>query len=106
MRPPASFTREEKSEGVTEKITGYIAKVVRQVPFFNPSISSSYIAQGLRTSRGKDVVKFCGPCPVLVSSCVAFSKGLHSYAFQKVFRSLFARTMYSEMKKQRGIMTV
>lgn len=33
MRPPATCTREEKSEGVTEKITGYIAKVVRQVPF-------------------------------------------------------------------------
>ena len=99
MRPPATCTREEKSEGVKEKITGYIAKVVREVPFFNPSISNSYTAQGLRTSRGKDVVKFCGPCPVLVSSCVAFSKGLHSYAFQKVFRSLFARTMYSEMKK-------
>lgn len=79
MRPPATCTREEKSEGVTEKITGYIAKVVRQVPFFNPSISNSYTAQGLRTSRGKDVVKFCGSCPVLVSSCVAFSKGLHSY---------------------------
>lgn len=41
MRPPATCTREEKSEGVKEKITGYIAKVVRQVPFFNPSISNS-----------------------------------------------------------------